>query len=39
VILTPFANIGQWFRPDGIKPQKYANAFTYGIWLYNIDTK
>ena len=39
VILTPFANIGQWFRPDGIKPQKYANAFTYGIWLYNIGTK
>lgn len=34
VILTPFANIGQWFRPGEQKPQKNAEAFTYGIWLY-----
>ena len=35
IVLTPFANIGQWFRPDGVKPQKNADAFTYGIWLYD----
>ena len=39
VTLTPFVNIGQWFRPDGTKPQKNASAFTYGIWLYNVGTK
>ena len=37
VVLTPFANIGQWFRPDGVKPQKNADAFTYAIWLYKAE--
>jgi hypothetical protein len=39
VILSPFANIGQWFRTGEQKPQKNAGAFTYGIWLYNTSTK
>ncbi len=39
VVLTPFANIGQWFRPGEQKPQKGSDAFTYGIWLYNIGAK
>lgn len=34
IVLTPFANIGQWFRPGEQKPQRNADAFTYGIWLY-----
>lgn len=39
VVLTPFVNIGQWFRPGEMKPQKDADAFTYGIWLYNMGVK
>ncbi|MFT0716137.1 beta-L-arabinofuranosidase domain-containing protein [Flagellimonas lutimaris] len=35
VFLTPFTNIGQWYRPGEQKPQKSAEAFTYGIWLFN----
>jgi hypothetical protein len=35
VILSPFTNTGQWFRPDEQKPQKNATAFTYAIWLYS----
>jgi hypothetical protein len=35
IVLAPFTNTGQWFRPDEQKPQKNADAFTYGIWLYN----
>ncbi|MCW3788934.1 beta-L-arabinofuranosidase domain-containing protein [Plebeiibacterium sediminum] len=35
VILTPFANIGQWYRKDGPKPDEHAHAFSYGIWLYD----
>lgn len=34
LILTPFANIGQWWRNNSSKPQKNADAFTYGIWVY-----
>ena len=34
LILTPFANIGQWWRNGEAKPQKWSDAFTYGIWLY-----
>ena len=34
VVLTPFVNIGQWFRPGEQKPEKNADMFTYGIWLY-----
>ena len=34
VLLTPFANIGQWFRPGEEKPYRNADAFTYAIWLY-----
>ena len=34
VVLTPFVNIGQWFRPDEQKPQRNADMFTYGIWQY-----
>ena len=36
IVLTPFANIGQWFRPGESRPQPYSDAFTYGIWLYNL---
>jgi DUF1680 family protein len=39
LVLAPFTNIGQWFRPDEQKPQKNATAFTYGIWLYDTNTK
>ena len=35
VKLVPFANIGQWYRTGSEKPDKYSNAFSYGIWLYN----
>ncbi|WP_340110935.1 beta-L-arabinofuranosidase domain-containing protein [Maribellus mangrovi] len=35
VNLVPFANIGQWYREGQTKPDKYSNAFSYGIWLYN----
>ena len=35
IVLTPFTNIGKWFRTGEAKPQKNADAFTYGIWLYN----
>ncbi len=35
VTLTPFSNIGQWYRKDAPKPEKHAQAFTYGIWLYH----
>jgi len=35
VVLVPFTNTGQWFRPDEQKPQKNTDAFTYGIWLYD----
>lgn len=39
IILTPFANIGQWFRPGEQEARKDADAFTYGIWLYNTEVK
>jgi hypothetical protein len=39
VILTPFVNTGQWFRPGEIKPNKYSDHFTYAIWLYNTEDK
>ena len=39
VVLTPFVNIGQWFRLGEMKPERNADAFTYGIWLYNTDVK
>ena len=39
IILTPFANIGQWFRPGENKPQKWSSNFTYGVWLYDKDMK
>ncbi|MBS2099582.1 beta-L-arabinofuranosidase domain-containing protein [Carboxylicivirga linearis] len=35
VNLTPFANIGQWYRKDGPKPDKHSKAYSYGIWLYD----
>ena len=34
VYLTPFTDSSQWFRPGEPKPDKNADAFTYGIWLY-----
>lgn len=34
ITLTPFANIGQWYRPGEQKPNKYSKAFSYAIWLY-----
>jgi hypothetical protein len=39
VVFSPFANTGQWFRPGEQKPQKNAAVFTYGIWLYNTNTR
>lgn len=35
IILTPFANIGQWYREDSPKPDKHSKKFSYGIWLYD----
>ena len=32
--LTPFANIGIWFRQGEEKPTTWSDAFSYGIWLY-----
>jgi hypothetical protein len=37
LVLTPFVNIGQWWRPEEAKPDKSADAFTYGIWMYGTD--
>lgn len=37
VMLTPFVNIGQWFRPGETKPKKNTDAFSYGIWQYNTE--
>ena len=34
ITLTPFANIGQWWRNGETQPQHGADAFTYGIWMY-----
>jgi DUF1680 family protein len=39
IILTPFVNIGQWFRPGEAKPNPHSDAFTYGIWMYATDVK
>lgn len=39
VVLTPFVNIGQWFRPGEMKPLKKADAFSYGIWQYNTEVE
>ena len=36
IVLTPFTNIGKWFRTGEAKPQKNADVFTYGIWLYAV---
>ncbi len=36
LILTPFANIGQWWRNGEAKPQPWADAFSYGIWTYPV---
>lgn len=33
LILTPFAGIGQWWRPGETKPRKDADAFSYAVWL------
>lgn len=34
VMLTPFTNAGQWYRPGEEKPNPNATAFTYAIWMY-----
>lgn len=39
IYLTPFTDSSQWFRPNEQKPNKNAEAFTYGIWLYKEGTK
>ena len=39
VILTPFVNLSQWFRPGETKPHPGSDAFTYGIWMYDTDVK
>lgn len=33
LMLTPFCNIGQWWRDGEEKPAKGSRAFTYAIWL------
>lgn len=32
-ILTPFTNVGQWYRPGEEHPSPDVTAFTYGIWI------
>lgn len=39
VYLTPFTDSSQWFRLGEPKPNKNADAFTYGIWMYKEGTK
>ncbi|MGD9930338.1 MAG: beta-L-arabinofuranosidase domain-containing protein [Mangrovibacterium sp.] len=39
VILTPFANIGQWYREGAPKPDEHSDEFSYGIWLYDTSIK
>lgn len=34
LVLTPFANIGQWWGNASSKPQKNTDAYTYGIWIH-----
>lgn len=34
VVLTPFTNTGIWYRDGEEKPERYSDAFSYGIWLY-----
>ena len=36
LVLTPFANIGQWWRNGEPKPQPWSDAFSYGIWTYPV---
>ncbi|AGB28369.1 hypothetical protein Prede_1032 [Prevotella dentalis DSM 3688] len=33
ITLSPFCNIGQWWRNGEDKPSQWSNAFSYAIWL------
>lgn len=33
VPMVPFTNIGQWYRPDGAKPETHASAYSYAVWF------
>ena len=35
VVLTPFANIGQWYGDPADLPAKDRPAYSYAIWLYD----
>ena len=35
ITLTPFCNIGWWWRPGEDMPTKNSKAYTYAIWMYN----
>lgn len=35
LVLTPFCNIGWWWRPEEEKPADWSRAFTYAIWMFN----
>lgn len=39
VILTPFTTIGQWFRRNESKPDLHSPAFSYGIWLQEMNIR
>lgn len=33
LVLTPFANIGQWWRQGEAKPEHNSKAFSYAVWM------
>jgi DUF1680 family protein len=35
IILTPFTNIGYWYRNEDNKPDKNEKTYSYAIWLYD----
>lgn len=39
VVLVPFTNVSQWYRPNEPKPNPNCTAFTYNTWLYPIEDK
>lgn len=36
ILLTPFANTGQWYRDKNNQPDKWKGIYSYAIWLYDI---
>lgn len=31
--MVPFTNIGRWYRPGELKPQRQSRAFSHALWL------